>query len=94
MEIRKRIVSGLATIDISGDTRSVVGEELQETISELLDQGHLEIVVNLEHVSFLDSAGLGEIVHAYSTVSRRGGKLRVEGLNQQLQDQFLKKLTK
>jgi anti-sigma B factor antagonist len=95
VEIKTEILAGVAIINLSNGVKSSVGEELTATVNQLLDEGHREFVVNLERVRSLDSAGLGDIVRAYTAVSRRGGKLRLEGLNQRLQDTFgLTKLTR
>ena len=42
--------------------------------------------MNLEGVSFLDSAGLGQLVASYTTVTQRGGELRLAGLSDQAVD--------
>ncbi len=35
---------------------------------------------------YVDSAGLGEIVRTYTTVSRKGGKLKLLNLTKKIQD--------
>lgn len=86
MEISTDIVAGVAIIHLSNRVNSSVGEELTSTVNRLLDEGHLEFVVRLEPVSSIDSAALGDIVRAYTTVRRRGGSLKLEGLDQLLRD--------
>ena len=46
-------------------------------MKSILQQGHKNVLVNLERVSYMDSAGLGELVQAYSTVSKQGGSLKL-----------------
>jgi anti-sigma B factor antagonist len=86
VEISTDIVAGVAIIHLSNRVNSSVGEELTSTVNRLLDEGHLEFVVRLEPVSSIDSAALGDIVRAYTTVRRRGGSLKLEGLDQLLRD--------
>ena len=43
-------------------------------------------VVNLEGVPYIDSAGLGEIVRTYTTVSRQGGSLKLLNLTKRIED--------
>ena len=62
----------------SGDLR---GSPLQ-----VLETGELSILLNLEDVSTIDSSGVGEMVSAYTTVSNRGGKLKLLNLPPKVQD--------
>ena len=48
---------------------------LRETIRAFLDAGQLRILLNLERLDFLDSAGLGELVRTHVAVRARGGQL-------------------
>jgi len=41
-------------------------------VNSLILEGHKKLVLNLEGVPYIDSAGLGEIVRTYTTVSRQG----------------------
>jgi anti-sigma B factor antagonist len=43
-------------------------------------------VLNLEGVPYVDSAGLGEIVRTYTTVSRQGGNLKLLNLTKRIED--------
>lgn len=48
---------------------------LRETIRALLDGRPPRILLNLEHLDFLDSAGLGELVRSHVAVGSRGSQL-------------------
>jgi anti-sigma B factor antagonist len=52
----------------------------------MVNQGHKKIILNLAEVPYIDSAGLGEIVRTYTTVSRQGGKLKLLNLTKRIQD--------
>ena len=43
-------------------------------------------MLNLEGVPYVDSAGLGEIVRTYTTVSRQGGNLKLLNLTKRIED--------
>ena len=65
-------------IDIVG--KIALGEgaaPLRDAIRSSLDQGINRIVLNLEGVAFIDSAGLGELVRTHATVRSRGGLLKL-----------------
>ncbi len=50
-------------------------EILKDKVNSLLNQGRKKIVLNLADVPYIDSAGLGEVVRTFTTVSRQGGQL-------------------
>ena len=43
-------------------------------------------MLNLESVPYIDSAGLGEVVRTYTTVSRQGGSLKLLNLTKRIED--------
>ena len=43
-------------------------------------------MLNLADVPYIDSAGLGEIVRTYTTVSRQGGSLKLLNLTKRITD--------
>jgi anti-sigma B factor antagonist len=44
------------------------------------------VLLNLGEVSYVDSAGLGALVSAYTTVTREGGSLKLVNVTKKLQD--------
>jgi anti-sigma B factor antagonist len=52
----------------------------------MLASGKKKLVLNLEGVPYIDSAGLGEIVRTYTTVSRQGGSLKLLNLTKRIED--------
>ena len=50
-------------------------------IHELVDSGHVKIVVNLAAVDYIDSAGIGMVVGKLKTVRERGGDMKLLNLN-------------
>lgn len=87
MEIQERTVQDVVVLDLTGKLTIGEGDELlKERISNLVQQGHRRLLLNLEDVPYVDSAGLGEIVRAYTTVSRQGGKLKLVNLTKRITD--------
>lgn len=64
-----------AVVDVKGEVDLYTAPKLRERITELVEQGHLRIVVNLDEVSFLDSTGLGILVGALMRLRERNGAL-------------------
>jgi anti-sigma B factor antagonist len=77
-EVVERRVGNAIVIDLKGHLTLAEEERgLMRYIRELLDQGARTFVLNLQHVSYIDSPGIGEIVGAYTRVTRMGGTLRI-----------------
>lgn len=87
MHIDERVVGDVTILDLKGKMTLGEGDELlKDKINSLVQQGHKKLVLNLESVPYIDSAGLGEIVRTYTTVSRQGGKLKLLNLTKRIQD--------
>ena len=86
MEVSKRQIGNIAFIDVSG--RIVAGElmPLRETIRELLARGEDNIILNLQKVPYIDSAGIGELVTALVGARRQGGCLRLLSLTPKVRE--------
>jgi anti-sigma B factor antagonist len=74
-------------LDVKGRITMGEGDELlKDKVNSLVNQGHKKIVLNLAEVPYIDSAGLGEIVRTYTTVSRQGGSLKLLSLTKRITD--------
>jgi anti-sigma B factor antagonist len=74
-------------VDLHGKLTLDEGVELlRDKVNSLVQQDRKKIVLNLENVPYVDSAGLGEIVRTYTTVSRQGGALKLLNLTKRIQD--------
>ena len=68
----------VSVVDLSG--RVTLGEGsglVRSTIKELVGSGRKNILLNLKNVTYIDSAGLGEIVGSYATVTNMGGNIKL-----------------
>jgi anti-sigma B factor antagonist len=87
MDIAERTVSEVTVLDLKGKMTLGEGDELlKDKINSLLASGKKKLVLNLEGVPYIDSAGLGEIVRTYTTVSRQGGSLKLLNLTKRIED--------
>jgi len=94
--ISSRRLDDVVILDISG--RITIGEgtvTLRDTMQKLLNDGDRKVVVNLEDVDYVDSAGLGELVAAFTIVRAQGGQLKLLKLTHRIHDllQITKLLT-
>jgi len=66
-----------ATVIIEGDVDLAEAERLQQLIADLADEGTRTVVVDLQQVGFMGSAGLGALVSGQNRLSEQGAGLRV-----------------
>ena len=87
MDIKERVVGGVSILDLSG--KVVLGEgdlQVKERIKDLLADGQRRILLNLAEVNYIDSAGLGSLISAYTTSKREGGSLKLVNLTKRIKD--------
>jgi anti-sigma B factor antagonist len=88
MQIGERTVGDVMIVDVSGKVTLGDGGDamLKDKMRSLVQQGHKKILLNLGEVSYVDSAGLGEIVQAYATLNKNGGKLKLLNATKRIKD--------
>jgi anti-sigma B factor antagonist len=87
LNVNIRHVEGVTVLDLSG--RITLGEgsvALRDAVREAVAAGSKKIVVNLADVNYIDSAGLGELVGAYTSVKNAGGELKLLSLSKKVKD--------
>src|SRR5512147_2349857 len=87
MTIEERAVGDVMVLDVKGRVTLGEGDELlKDKVNSLINQGRKKLVLNLADVPYIDSAGLGEIVRTYTTVSKQGGSLKLLNLTKRITD--------
>ncbi len=81
MRIEERVVGGVMIFDLHGEmtarTADACSGFLKDRLNRFVQQGHRKLVLNLEAVAYMDSMCLGDIISAYTTLSRHAGKLKL-----------------
>ena len=80
-------VDGVAVVGVEG--RIVLGDEsnaLREQIKNMLASGKKKIVLNMDHVTYIDSAGLGALVSAHHNARSEGASLKLSNLGTRFQE--------
>ncbi len=87
MKITERKVGGVTVLDLKGKITIGVGDvALRQSVAEVLEAGSLNILLNMGGVTTMDSSGIGELVSTYTTVTNRGGKLKLLHLPPKVSD--------
>jgi anti-sigma B factor antagonist len=88
MQVTERRVGDVVIVAVNGDITVSHGGDvvLNDKIRSLVQRGHLKLLVDLAQVSYVDSPGLGHLVHAYATTKNAGGALKLLHLTKRLKD--------
>ena len=88
MHISERASGDVMIVDVSGKITLGDGGDviLKDKMQSLVQQGYKKVLLNLGDVSYVDSAGLGEIVQSYATVTKNGGKLKLLNVTKRIKD--------
>jgi anti-sigma B factor antagonist len=88
MQIDERMNGDVTVIRITGDITLNQGGDvlLKDKVQSLLQQGHRKLVLDLGNVSYVDSAGLGQLVQIHATAKSNGGSLRLVNVTKRLKD--------
>ena len=87
LKMTSREVDGVTVVALDG--RIVLGEEsnaLREKIKSMVAEGKKKIVLNMDGITFIDSAGLGTLVAAHHSAKAQGASLRLCHLGTKFQE--------
>jgi anti-sigma B factor antagonist len=80
-EITERDREGIAILAIKGRLTAGESNPMREKIAELMAAGKTKIILDLAHVEYIDSTGLGGLVICYTQLKKAGGALKLMRLN-------------
>ncbi len=83
----ERRVGDVVIVELSGKLTLGSGDvQLRQVVSDLLDRGEKKILLDLGGVTYMDSAGTGELVAAYTSCNNKGAKLKLLNLSSKVRD--------
>lgn len=88
MQLEQRQDGDVTIVKVVGDITLNKGGDviLKDKINSLLQQGTKKVLLDLGSVSYVDSAGLGQLVHVHTTTTHHGGQLKLLNLSKRLTD--------
>ena len=84
MDIEEKQYGDTVVLDITGRLQIGPDAQVREAISEAIEWGATNVLLNMKDVTKLDSSGVGELVAAHTTIKNRGGRLLLSGLSPRL----------
>jgi anti-sigma B factor antagonist len=90
VRIKERKRGGVGILELSG--KIMGGDDaaaFDATLKTLIHEGCRNVIVNLEHVSWINSTGLGILISGYSTVKNNGGELKLLKVSNRIESIFM-----
>lgn len=78
----------VAVVDLAGPLDSDSSTEFEEYANRILDGETRYIILNMEKVDYISSAGIGLILYLQKTINRLGGYFVIFNLNAEIQSLF------
>lgn len=87
MKWSERREGDVAILDLKGKLTIGAGDvQLRRLVRDLLDRGETKILVNMKDLTYMDSAGTGELVSAYTSARNAGAELKLLNLTARTRD--------
>ena len=88
MQLEQRVADDVAIVKVTGEISLNKGGDvlLRDKIQSLLQQGHRKMLLDLGSVSYVDSAGLGQLVQVHTVAAQNGGSLKLLNVTKRLKD--------
>jgi anti-sigma B factor antagonist len=85
LTIGSRKVGDVSIFELKGTITLGEGDVvLKKAIQESLKDGDKKILLDLDKVKYMDSSGIGELVACYTSVTNRGGQLKLLNLKSRI----------
>ncbi|TAM77432.1 anti-sigma factor antagonist [bacterium] len=75
-------------VDLVGEIDVYTSPTVKDAITELIDEGHYHLIINLEGVRYIDSTGLGVLIGALKRVREHAGSVSLICTNPQVKKIF------
>lgn len=81
MDVGFRKYREIYIVDVEGDMDLYNAHILKDEVNRLIGQGVDKIVINLEKVNYIDSSGVGALIHIYTSIKRNSFSLRIANVH-------------
>lgn len=82
MQVKSRVENQIKILELSGRFDISTADTVREWIDDVTTTKPAMVVVNMEHVHFVDSTGLSTLVHGMKRSQSLEGDLHICGLQQ------------
>ena len=90
MKIKERRQDGVAILELSGKIMGGPDAELfSSTLKQLIHEQQTRVLVDLGHVTWVNSTGLGILISGYSTLKRSDGEMKLMNVSDRIESIFM-----
>jgi len=94
MEVSRRESGDIVIFDVTGEIDLYNAPTIKEMVRQEIEKGKVNLVVNLDKVSYIDSSGIGVLISSLSNLKKVGGGLKLANVYASVRKVFeLTKLT-
>ncbi len=86
MELNISKIGDVITVILQGRIDASVAPDIEQKLLSLISEGSCKLVADLSEVRFISSVGLRTLVAALKEAKRKGGDLRLAGMQRQVQE--------
>ena len=90
--LEERQVDGVILLTVQRTLKGEGEATLKERLEALTRAGHLQILIDLQHMPYIDSTELGRLIRAHLSVRQAGGRVRLCNISEKVMT--LMKLTR
>lgn len=72
---RKKTDDGMTVIEVSGELDLYTAPRLKEELLAAIDDGALQVVIDIAGVNFIDSSALGVLIGGVKRLKPKGGRI-------------------
>lgn len=88
MNVSEKEIDGVCVLEPEGRLDSNSAAEFEETLSAAIDGGKTTVVMDLNKLAYISSAGLRTLLTAAKKIKAAGGQLAFCGLNDTIREVF------
>lgn len=86
MNLTIRVLDKFTIVDFpDGELNFVEATAIKSKLKDLIKQGHVNIVVNLRKVDFIDSTAIGTLITMHKICLASGGEFRICCINNEIE---------
>jgi anti-sigma B factor antagonist len=80
MDIEVTKSGAISVVAPQSDLDMAAADQMKRTLTDLVDKGSRKLLIDLDHVGYVDSSGLGALVASMKHARAAGGDMRLCGL--------------
>ena len=88
MEIELREKGKWTILDVQGEFVREGAQGFKEACFNCFEENKTQLVANFKDISFIDSAGMGAVIHCFQKAKANGGELALLALSNEIYDLF------